>query len=133
MPEYEVRAFGADSYTWYNNCLYHSEKNSSMKKIKLEDLKKRLEENNVKLIEVLDEKDYERSHIKGAINIPLKRIRTEAKKRFDKDEELIVYCSDRECTASPTAARKLEGAGYSHVYHFAGGKKEWKEAGLPME
>lgn len=104
-----------------------------MKPIKLEELKKKLENDNVKLIEVLDENDYKAEHIKGAINIPLERIGTEAKDRFDKDDKIVVYCSDYSCSSSPTAAKKLDNLGFKNVYDFEGGKKEWKDAGLPME
>ncbi|MFW5760098.1 MAG: rhodanese-like domain-containing protein [Cyclobacteriaceae bacterium] len=104
-----------------------------MKIIDLETLKKKLENDEVTLIEVLNKEEYEKSHIKGAINIPLKNIGAEAKERFETDDEIVVYCSDEECTASPTAAKKLEDLGFKNVYHFEGGKKEWKEAGHPME
>lgn len=104
-----------------------------MKKIDLDTLKKKLENDEVILVEVLDKEDYEKSHIKGAINIPLKNIGAEAKERFNEDDEIVVYCSDEECTASPTAAKKLEDLGFKNVYEFEGGKKEWREAGLPME
>jgi rhodanese-related sulfurtransferase len=60
------------------------------------------------LIEVLDEEEYNKAHIKGAINIPLKRIGTEAKQKFSEEDEVVVYCSNYDCSASPTAAKKLE-------------------------
>lgn len=104
-----------------------------MNTIKTEELKQKLEKNKVVLIEVLDEEEYNKSHIKGAVNIPLKRISTEARKRYQDDEEIVVYCSDKECTASPTAAKKLKESGFKNIYHYKGGKKEWKESGLPME
>lgn len=104
-----------------------------MKEIKREELKQKLENNEVILIEVLDRESYEKSHIKGAINIPLEDIGAEAKDRFDKDDEIVVYCSDYECTASPKAARKLDDLGFENVYHYKGGKKDWKDSGLPME
>ena len=104
-----------------------------MKAIKKDELKEKLESGNVTLIEVLDEEKYKKEHIKGAINIPLKKIGTEAKQRFDKDEEIVVYCSDYECTSSPTAAKKLDDLGFENVYDYEGGKKEWKEAGYPMD
>ena len=97
-----------------------------------EELKSMLDNGNVTLIEVLNEDEYKKSHIKGAINIPLKEIGTRAKEQFTEDEKIVVYCADFECSASPTAAKKLEDMGFSSVYDFTGGKKDWKEAGLPM-
>ncbi len=104
-----------------------------MKTIKKDELKEKIENEDITLIEVLSEKEFNKEHIKGAIHIPLKKIATEAKKRFQKEDEIIVYCSDYDCTASPTAAKKLTDMGFKNVYDYKGGKKEWKEAGLPME
>ncbi len=104
-----------------------------MKTIGTEELRKKLDNNEVTLIEVLEEEEYNKSHIEGAINIPLKKISFKARKKFDKDDNLVVYCSDEDCTASSTAAEKLEDSGFKNVWHYKGGKKAWKEAGLPME
>jgi rhodanese-related sulfurtransferase len=98
-----------------------------------DELKQKLENNEVTVIEVLDTEKYNEYHIKGAINIPLKKIATEANQRFSKDDQLVVYCSDYDCTASPSAAKKLEDTGFTNVYDYEGGKKEWKEAGYPIE
>jgi rhodanese-related sulfurtransferase len=104
-----------------------------MKTIEKEELREKLENEKIILIEVLEEEKYKKEHIKGAINIPLKKIGTEAKQKFDKDDTIIVYCSDYDCTSSPTAAKKLNDLGFKNVYDYEGGKKEWKEAGFPME
>ncbi|MDF1546222.1 MAG: rhodanese-like domain-containing protein [Bacteroidales bacterium] len=105
-----------------------------MKSISIEELKNKLTtEKELILVDVLEETDFKKSHIKGAVNIPLKRIATEAKKRFDKEDLIVVYCSNYNCSASPTAAKKLENIGFKNVYDYEGGKKEWENAGLPME
>ncbi|NJK98387.1 MAG: rhodanese-like domain-containing protein [Bacteroidales bacterium] len=104
-----------------------------MKTITKDELKNKLDNENVRLIEVLEEEEFKKSHIKGAINIPLKKIGTEAKQRFSEEDEIVVYCSNYDCSASPTAAKKLVSLGYKNVFDYEGGKKEWKEAGLPME
>ena len=85
-----------------------------------------------KIVEVLPESAYETKHIEGAINIPAKELGEQAPKQLDKDETIIVYCSNYACNASPAAARKLISMGYKNVYDFSAGKQGWKEAGLPM-
>ncbi|HKL67746.1 MAG TPA: rhodanese-like domain-containing protein [Bacteroidales bacterium] len=104
-----------------------------MKTITKEELKDKLDNKDLILIEVLSEEKYKDEHIKGAINIPLKKIGMEARERLKKDDFIVVYCSNYDCSASPTAAKKLTDLGFENVYDYEGGKKEWKEAGLPME
>ncbi len=104
-----------------------------MKTITKEELKDKLDNKGLILIEVLSEEKYKDEHIKGAINIPLKKIGMEARERLKKDDFIVVYCSNYDCSASPTAAKKLTDLGFDNVYDYEGGKKEWKEAGLPME
>lgn len=104
-----------------------------MKTITTKKLHEKLKSNDIHLVEVLEEEKFKKEHIKGAINIPLNRIATESKEKFNKEDEIVVYCSDEDCTASPTAAKKLDKQGFKNVFDFEGGKKAWKEAGLPME
>jgi len=104
-----------------------------MREINRKELKDKLNKDDVTLIEVLEPAEYEKGHIKHAINIPLETIVTEAREKFPFDEEIVVYCSDYDCTASPAAAKKLEDTGFKNIYHYPGGKKDWREAGLPIE
>jgi rhodanese-related sulfurtransferase len=102
-------------------------------KIKREDLKKKMDRGeDFVLIDVLKTEVYEKSHIKGAVNIPLARIGREARDRFEPDREIILYCADFDCPASAQAAGKLESLGFSNVWDYEGGKKDWQDAGYPM-
>lgn len=102
--------------------------------ITLEALKNKLENDEKPVIvDVLSPQEYGRTHIPGALNIPYRQITKEAKERFEPDEEIVVYCSDEECTASEIAAEKLESSGFTNVFRYKGGKKEWSADGLPLE
>ena len=104
------------------------------KTIDRETLKRKLDNGeDIKLIEVLMPKPFNEVHIKGAINIPLNSIAKEASRSYNKEDEIIVYCADTECKASPAAAEKLETFGFSNVYDYEGGKKDWMKAGYPVE
>ena len=46
------------------------------------------------LIEVLKAEEYEKEHLPGAINIPLKKLDGEAAKVLDRSRPVIVYCWD---------------------------------------
>lgn len=87
------------------------------------------------LVEVLARANYRKFHLPGAINVPLAEdFDEEIQKAIpDKSKPIVVYCSDIECSASPTAAKKLDELGYQKVYDYAEGKLDWKEASLPVE
>lgn len=102
------------------------------KTIDRKELEEKLDNGDVTLIEVLDKEEYERNHIKGAINVPLSDIGKEIKGKFDLDQEIVVYCADSDCGASPKAAEKLDKLGFENVYDYDGGKKDWQETGNPM-
>lgn len=104
------------------------------KSINREDVKRKIDSGeDFVLIEVLGTKEFMRKHIKGAINIPLREIGRTARERFDPEMEIVVYCADAECQASPRAAEKLENLGFKNVYDYEGGKKDWIEAGYETE
>ena len=47
--------------------------------------------------------------------------------------EVVVYCTNPDCTDSVDTARRLQELGYTNVRHYSGGKEEWREAGLSLE
>lgn len=84
------------------------------------------------LIDVLPEESYQQEHLPGAVNIPYNDENFIAKVEnyvMHKNDEIVVYCAHKECTASDKAAEKLQEAGYKNVADFEGGLKEWKKAG----
>ena len=85
------------------------------------------------VVETLEPERYEFAHIPGAINIPPDRIKTLAPEVIpQKDTEVIVYCAGPTCHASQNAEQELAEMGYSNIRHYAGGKQDWVEAGLPV-
>jgi rhodanese-related sulfurtransferase len=52
---------------------------------------------------------------------------------LNKEDEIVVYCSDASCIASTALGQLLERNGYSHVLHFADGIQELEQAGYPLE
>lgn len=67
--------------------------------------------------------EYKEWHIPGAISVPVKKIRSEAKKKLkDKDRTILVYC--RTGMRSRRAAKKLTQMGYTNVHDLGGIGKE---------
>ncbi|WP_340105328.1 rhodanese-like domain-containing protein [Rhodohalobacter sp. 8-1] len=78
------------------------------------------------LVNTLDADSFQAKHIPGSINIPTAKIDNIAGTVLpDKNQEIIVYCANEDCTASPEAAEKLEGMGYTNVYDFEAGLSGW--------
>jgi rhodanese-related sulfurtransferase len=55
---------------------------------------RRLMEGGAQLVEVLPREEYEEEHLPGAINIPLRRLESEAGTLLDPSRPVIVYCWD---------------------------------------
>lgn len=99
------------------------------------ELKEKLDRgNDFQLVEVLPQDQYLEEHLPQAINIPGGELRDQAPEIVpDRGREIVVYCANPSCRASPRAARILTELGYTKVKDYAGGKEHWKEGGLPTE
>ena len=105
------------------------------KEISLEDLKLRLQSATPPiLLEALPAKYYDDWHLPGARHLPHDEVRQRAASTVaDRSAPIVVYCASDTCRNSHIAASQLAQLGYVDVSVFAGGKKAWSEAGLPVE
>jgi rhodanese-related sulfurtransferase len=86
------------------------------------------------LLEALPPKYYLEAHLPGAVHFPHDRVRALAAALLpDKKASLVIYCASDTCQNSHAAAATLESLGYTDVRVYAGGKKDWLEAGLAVE
>ena len=86
------------------------------------------------LVETLPSDAYHQARIPGAINLPPDQIQELAATLLpDKTIEIIVYGASLACVDSQNAATELEALGYANVRNYAGGKKDWFDAGLRIE
>jgi rhodanese-related sulfurtransferase len=87
------------------------------------------------LVDALPPMAYAHSHLPGAINLPPSGLDPELVVRRipDRNAEIVVYCANPDCEDSVATAGRLQELGYRNVLHYAGGKNEWREAGLPLE
>ncbi len=85
---------------------------------------------NVKLIDVREDHEWEAAHATGAKHLGKGIIERDIEEQVpDKATEVILYCGGG--FRSALVADVLQGMGYSNVYSMAGGWKAWKEAGAP--
>ncbi len=86
------------------------------------------------LVDALSPMSYARSHLPGAISLPPEWVDDWARRRIpDLGSEVVVYCASSTCESSVTVANRLVELGYRNVRHYAAGKSDWVEAGLPVE
>lgn len=103
-----------------------------MKAITRDDLKRmnETEHEDFVLINVLPRDAFNDKHIRTSINVPVDDDDFEEvveKVVASKQRKVVVYCASFDCDASPKAAEKLENAGFTAVYDYEGGTKDWFE------
>ena len=59
-----------------------------------DEVRRLVDEQDAQLVEVLPASDYEKEHITGAVNIPLKELDERAPRELDRERPVIVYCND---------------------------------------
>jgi rhodanese-related sulfurtransferase len=103
--------------------------------VSLDDLREKIEQGEeFVLVDALSLISYAASHLPGAVHIPPDLVDDRAPRRIpDLDTEIVVYCSNPDCESSVAVAARLLELGYTNVRHYPGGKREWIEAGLPLE
>lgn len=106
-----------------------------MNSISAKQLKQKLESDDAPVvINVLSQEQHRQAHVPGSINIPVDRIEDEIEAHVsDKNNEIIVYCANESCQASPKAAAKLKDMGYERVLDFEGGLEGWDKEGFDLE
>jgi len=101
--------------------------------ITAEDLKEALASDHPPvLINTLPREAHEARHIPGSVNVPVDDIEQVETLVPNKDDPIVVYCANADCTASPTAAEKLEERGYTNVVDFEDGYAGWRQAGYSL-
>ena len=98
--------------------------------ISRDELKSALDSNDpLKLVMTLGDFGFHAKHIPGSIQV---KSAQDADSLLEKDDVIVVYCSNVDCAASQMAYHMLTRAGYKNVRRYAGGIVDWDDAGLPL-
>jgi rhodanese-related sulfurtransferase len=97
------------------------------------DLKARLDwgEPALTIIDVRDRREFNLSHIMGAVPMPLDEPTDRILGKLELGRDIYLYGATDEETAS--AAAQLRAAGYRNVFEIRGGLAAWKAVGFPVE
>lgn len=90
-----------------------------------EELEKKLEENNLVILDVRETEEFSEKHIPGAVLIPLGQL-DERCNELDVDEQ--IYCICHSGARSNEACHILKRHGFKHVYNVVPGMSCWTGA-----
>jgi rhodanese-related sulfurtransferase len=88
------------------------------------ELRSRLGSDDVVIVDVRPEEEFEAGHIEGAVSIPVDELSDRVAELPD-GAEVIAYCRGPYCAYAHDAVRRLQGAGYA-ARRLEGGWPEWK-------
>lgn len=93
---------------------------STVKKITKNELKQKLSQSNLQILDVRTPSEFASGHISGAVNISISDPDfSTAIERFNKSNPIVVYCSGG--GRSGRGVEILHQAGFSEVYDLIGG------------
>lgn len=96
-----------------------------------EDLKRKMDEEDLVLVDVRPESEFQAGHIADALSIPHDRIEEELD-RIPSDKGVVAYCRGPFCVMSDRAVQVLRKNGFKAT-SFQDGFSGWIEKGLPVE
>ena len=98
------------------------------------EIAKDLFDQNILFVDARSEEYYVEGHIPKAVcNDNLDSLITIMEEYISIDNEFVVYCSDDDCGSSEELAYSLQEQGFSNIYLFKGGWKQWVDNNLPIE
>ena len=107
---------------------------SDIPEISREELRRRLSDPALRIVDVLPESSYVEWHIPGAVNIPLELVASRARELLpDRGAEIVVYCGNSQCERGLHATQQLHELGYANVRMYRGGIADWMDSGEPTE
>lgn len=102
-----------------------------MQALSPEELEKRLERDDVLVLDVRPEEEYEAGHIPGARSIPVDRLE-EQLEDLPNDKDIVAYCRGPYCVYSDDLVRRLREEG-QEAQRLTEGFPDWLVEGRPVE
>ncbi len=106
------------------------EERESLEPIGLDELKQKLEKDEVTLIDVRPNEEFQQGHLPKAVSLPLTELRSNISS-FNSGKEIVAYCRGPYCVLAAEAVKLLKENG-SNVTLFKEDINSWRLAGLPI-
>ena len=88
------------------------------------------DQKSIKLLNALKPSPTRKHQIPNSLNLIQKE---DLMQSLHRDDEIIVYCSDKACNQSINLYYLLIQLGFNNVTRYAGGIKEWDQNGQALE
>ncbi len=107
------------------------EEKDHLEPVAMEELWRRIQDQEVTVIDVRPPEEYGHAHLPGAISVPLPEL-MERLKEIPSGRRVVAYCRGPYCVLSAEAVRLLRESGYQ-AGRMTEGIPDWKNAGFPVE
>jgi rhodanese-related sulfurtransferase/DNA-binding transcriptional ArsR family regulator len=104
---------------------------ADMEPLGFEELRARMREGSVVLIDVRPREEYAAGHIAGAVSVPYDEVEQRLTE-LPRDREIVAYCRGPYCVFADQAVEALRDR-RRRARRLEAGYPEWKVAGLPVE
>lgn len=108
---------------------YHSR--HQLEPVSMEELRKKLESQDVVVMDVRPDEEYERGHIHRAISMPIEELASRLQE-LSKEKEIIAYCRGPLCVYADEAVALLREKGFE-AKRLQEGYPDWVAMGFPAE
>jgi rhodanese-related sulfurtransferase/biotin operon repressor len=95
-----------------------------------QELKERIKDGEVVVLDVRPENEFQAGHIKGAISIPIDQLKRRLRE-LPQRKEIVAYCRGPYCVYAHEAVKKLSASGFK-ARRLASGFPDWRALGLPV-
>ncbi|WP_111684622.1 rhodanese-like domain-containing protein [Winogradskyella tangerina] len=113
--------------SFVTSCLDSKINDTEVKLVTAEEMQSILEMEDVQLVDVRTEKEYEKEHIVNSQNIDFNSPTfDEDIAKLDKEKPVILYCKGGNRSAK--CAKKLQDAGFEKIYDLEGGISKWRHS-----
>lgn len=104
---------------------------SVLEPISMNQLRSKIRERNVTIIDVRPREEYLNGHLPGAVSIPLPELKNNLN-NLPVDKEIVAYCRGKYCVMAPEAAEVLNRKGFK-ITILQDDVNSWRFAGLKIE
>ena len=107
------------------------EERNVLESISLKELRLKIKNNDVTIIDVRPTEEYLNGHLPGAVSIPMSELKSKIK-NLSGGKEIIAYCRGKYCVMAPEAAKILNKKGFNTTI-IQDDTNSWRFAGFEVE